>query len=275
MTEFECLPSRLPEFPHYLLTLDEVTSTNAIAKQRCAEFSEKALWTISARKQTAGYGRKGASWISDSPKNLYATFCLKKKIPFSPGLWSLWVGHCFCQTLKSAVKSNGSTSRELFVKWPNDICQIQGGELTKVGGILTEVMQGCILCGVGLNLGHAPPTVQADPAPGVLKAGHMGLSVSVVPDIYAAFYDLAATLEFDPMSSIVSQLKDVTLSLVNGMREHELQWFWVSGLSKAGAEPRSLSIEDILSNTGGLKVRFGDGKVQELLHGSLYAEKIT
>src|ERR1700712_3772231 len=57
-----------------LIALDEIGSTNTEAMTLARGGETGPLW-ITARRQSAGRGRRGRAWISE-PGNLYATFLL-------------------------------------------------------------------------------------------------------------------------------------------------------------------------------------------------------
>ena len=54
-----------------IIDLDEIDSTNTEAMRRIAAGERGPLW-ITAKVQTAGKGRSGRAWVSDSG-NLYAS----------------------------------------------------------------------------------------------------------------------------------------------------------------------------------------------------------
>ena len=62
-----------------LISLDEVGSTNAEAFARARAGERGPLW-ITARRQTAGRGRRGRTWVSE-PGNLYASLLLTDPAP--------------------------------------------------------------------------------------------------------------------------------------------------------------------------------------------------
>lgn len=250
-------------FQCYLVELPEVDSTQLEAKRRCAQFKGEGVWLIESGIQTAGYGRKGARWWSESAQNYYATFCVKKKGKLVPGLWSLGVAARLVQALRNLLSD---PNEHVFVKWPNDVCLLKQGEVQKVGGILTEVHQEYLLCGVGINLGGRPP-IEENFMLGIMKAGHLGLAKSsVVTDIRTTLYEIAKTYAFEEESLWASPVVE---SIASEMKRLPLQWYV---LQRHGSL-QSVEILEIVADTGAIHLRFGDGHVQMLVNGSLYAQK--
>ena len=96
---------------------------------------------IIADEQSGGRGRRGNEWISPIG-NLYMTFIVKpddeqmKALPFLCAL-----------AVQQALKNE-----DVKLKWPNDVLY-QG---RKMGGVLIEREQNAALCGIGVNVAHAP-----------------------------------------------------------------------------------------------------------------------
>ncbi|MFW9889147.1 MAG: biotin--[acetyl-CoA-carboxylase] ligase [Candidatus Thorarchaeota archaeon] len=141
-----------------LIVLDEVGSTNAVAKQHVLEGESEGLVVV-ADKQTQGRGRYNRVWVS--PKgSLYLSIVLQPRIneSLSP-LLGLLMG---CASASAIMKMGVIPVR---LKWPNDI--LVGRK--KIGGILSElVMDGeqvkGVVLGVGINQNVAredfPPEVR-------------------------------------------------------------------------------------------------------------------
>ena len=139
-----------------IIELDDVSSTNTEALRRAGEGERGPVWII-ARRQSAGRGRAGRSWVSVEG-NLAATLLL------SPGCGmsqlhqlSLLTGVVVHDGLAElAGGSQGASASGLRLKWPNDILL---GE-AKLGGILIEstTIGGQIVAavGIGVNIAEAP-----------------------------------------------------------------------------------------------------------------------
>lgn len=126
------------EFGRNLLMFDEVTSTNIIAKEN-SKFPEGTVFL--AESQTNGRGRLGREWKSAKGEGLWFSILLKPDIlPDRVSLITLVAGMAVCRAL----------GNKYFIKWPNDI--VADGK--KVCGILTELSDGNVICGIGINVNH-------------------------------------------------------------------------------------------------------------------------
>lgn len=135
-------------FPDSLqVRLGEVDSTNEEAR-RMAIRGAKEGTVIIADTQTAGRGRRGRSWYSDSSGSLYLSILLRPG--FSPDRASMI-------TLVAALAVSQAIEEvcglEAAIKWPNDLVLSR----KKVCGILTELYltEGKIdslIVGIGINV---------------------------------------------------------------------------------------------------------------------------
>lgn len=124
---------------------ETVTSTNDYAKDGIAKgVAEGALYT--ARHQTQGRGRRGASW-SDAPgESALMSFVLYPPFPLEDA-WLL--SFTAALATSDAIRSLGATPA---IKWPNDI--ILAGR--KVAGVLVETARAAnesygAVVGIGVN----------------------------------------------------------------------------------------------------------------------------
>lgn len=114
-------------------------------------------FSVVAKTQTNGRGRRGRKWISKSG-NLFATFVIeieKKYLSFLPFSVSL--------SVYNALRKFSVFSSQLSLKWPNDVLL----NSQKIGGILLEIIDtrydnneqenAVIAVGIGLNT-HTAPT---------------------------------------------------------------------------------------------------------------------
>ena len=124
----------------------EVDSTNAEARRLSKEGAESGL-VVTAKKQTAGKGRRGRSWESPADENLYFSVLLKPTIaPEKAPMLTLVMAY-------SVAKALQKEDIQVLIKWPNDL--VLSGQ--KVCGILTEMnLSGTqvedVIVGVGLNV---------------------------------------------------------------------------------------------------------------------------
>jgi BirA family transcriptional regulator, biotin operon repressor / biotin---[acetyl-CoA-carboxylase] ligase len=136
-----------------LLSLDEVGSTNAEAFARARAGEHGPLW-ITARRQTAGRGRRGRAWVSE-PGNLYASLLLTDPAPPQRAAeLSLVAALAVHDALAERAAILGP---RLTLKWPNDVLC----DGAKLAGILVEGegLAGrplAVVIGIGVNCAHHP-----------------------------------------------------------------------------------------------------------------------
>ena len=124
----------------------EVDSTNAEARRLSVEGAESGL-VVTAKKQTAGKGRRGRSWESPADENLYFSILLRPSLePEKAPMLTLVMAY-------SVAKSLQKEDIQVLIKGPNDL--VCSGK--KVCGILTEMnLSGTqiedVIVGVGLNV---------------------------------------------------------------------------------------------------------------------------
>jgi BirA family transcriptional regulator, biotin operon repressor / biotin---[acetyl-CoA-carboxylase] ligase len=135
-----------------LVHLEEVDGTNAEAMRRVLTGEGGPLW-VTADRQTAGRGRSGRAWTSQTG-NLFASFVVTIDCPpATAAQLSLVAGVAVIDALRDAGDVPG-----LRLKWPNDILV----DKAKTGGILVESTsrpgrKGTVaVVGIGLNLAGAP-----------------------------------------------------------------------------------------------------------------------
>ena len=132
-----------------LIAHDVLESTNVEALRLARQGERGPLW-ITARRQTAGRGRRGRSWISE-PGNLYATLLLTE-----PGPIEHWPQLSFVAALAThdaIVEVAPDLAVLLAIKWPNDIL-LEGA---KVAGVLIEgEASDAVAVGIGVNCANHP-----------------------------------------------------------------------------------------------------------------------
>ena len=140
-----------------LLRFDSIASTNTEALEQARRGAAEGLCVV-AKRQTAGRGRHGRTWVSETNAGLYCTIVLRPRIEnkFFPLL-----------TLMSAV-AVCDVLTELFnlrpdIKWANDVLINE----KKICGILAEMAEtklgAAIVVGIGINLTNQnfPPEIAA------------------------------------------------------------------------------------------------------------------
>ena len=98
---------------------------------------------VLANEQTAGLGRLGRSWISEPEDGIYCSVLLRLPLPLSSmPVASLLVG------LAAAGAIHKSANLVCDLRWPNDVLINE----RKVAGILTHLVDGCVVAGIGINV---------------------------------------------------------------------------------------------------------------------------
>jgi BirA family biotin operon repressor/biotin-[acetyl-CoA-carboxylase] ligase len=145
-----------------LVTFDAVSSTNAEALQIARAGGRTPQWVV-ARRQTAGRGRRGRTWVSE-PGNLYASLLLIDPSPMDRAAeLSLVAGLALHDAIAGRVP--GLAAR-LKLKWPNVLLI----DRNKLAGILFEGVGSAVIIGIGENCIHHPSGTQY-PATDLAAAG--------------------------------------------------------------------------------------------------------
>lgn len=130
--------------------LDEVDSTN-LECRRLAEQGAQSGAVVLARAQSAGRGRRGRSFQSESDLGMYLSVMLRPEEDMQTlSNLTAWVAVAVCDGVEACT---GVRPR---IKWINDL--ILGDK--KLGGILTELglKDGAVdhvVVGIGLNVNHS------------------------------------------------------------------------------------------------------------------------
>ena len=170
-----------------VLRLEEVDSTNAEARRRAEAGEAGPLW-ITARRQTAGRGRRGRQWETGAG-NLAATLLTTTRKPPAEA-----AELAFVAALAAADLALAHAPEPLVrLKWPNDVL-VDG---RKVSGVLIE--SGArpdgrlwLAVGVGVNLQRAPVAAER---PATALADHLrpGMTAPLSPeaalDVLARAFD--------------------------------------------------------------------------------------
>lgn len=168
-----------------VLILDDTDSTNAEARRRAEAGERGPLW-IAARRQSAGRGRRGREWTSETG-NLFATLLTTtSRSPAEAAQVTFIAALAVADLLDAFVAPSLVT-----IKWPNDV--LLDGH--KVSGVLVESGAHAdgglwLAVGIGVNLAHAPDDTER---PATAMARHLRADVAYPPSIEAAAGVLAET----------------------------------------------------------------------------------
>jgi BirA family biotin operon repressor/biotin-[acetyl-CoA-carboxylase] ligase len=160
-----------------LITLDTIGSTNEEAL-RLARAGEPAPLWITAQRQTAGRGRRGRTWVSETG-NLYASLLLSD--PSTPDRFPE-LSFVAALALHDAVTARipGLAGR-VALKWPNDLLI----DRNKFAGILIEGEGAAVVIGIGVNCAHHPDGTE-HPATDLAAAGVRATPESLFTHLSAA-----------------------------------------------------------------------------------------
>lgn len=134
------------------ILLSAVPSTNAEAESLVKAGSPEGTCVI-AEAQTAGRGREGRSWHSPAGAGVFLSFVVRPgDIPQDRWTWlSLVAGLAARDAIRAACRV------PVDLKWPNDLMVISAmcggsGGTRKLGGVLSEVIDGAVILGIGINV---------------------------------------------------------------------------------------------------------------------------
>ena len=102
--------------------------------------------------QTAGKGRHGRQWVAPAGTSVLASVMLHP--PPERHLPEL----SLVAALATAEAIEGATGLTLQIKWPNDVMLNR----RKVGGILCELSDGAVVCGIGINVNQTRDELPLD-----------------------------------------------------------------------------------------------------------------
>ncbi len=175
---------------HNIILMDEVISSNTVAKQYASENAKEGTVVI-AKRQTSGRGRMGRTFISNKENGLYMSIILRPDISVQESVYITVMG---ALAVTKAIEE--TSNKKCGIKWVNDIFI----EEKKVCGILTEAsvnfenasLEYAVL-GIGVNV--VPPK---DGFPDEIKdiAGSIffdapkGYKVRLCAQIINNFFDL-------------------------------------------------------------------------------------
>jgi BirA family biotin operon repressor/biotin-[acetyl-CoA-carboxylase] ligase len=178
---------------------EELDSTNAEARRRAEVGQGGPVW-ITARRQTAGRGRRGRAWSTETG-NLAATLLTTTDVTAAEAAQLSFVAALAACDLADACLGPGAAR----LKWPNDVLVFG----RKAVGILVESGSRpdgrlWLAVGVGVNLAHAPADTER---PATSFAEHMAApppkpadAVEILATRFESWRRLWATQGFAPIS---------------------------------------------------------------------------
>ena len=245
--------------PAPLVILDEIDSTLSEAR-RLAEAGEVGPKWIIARRQTAGRGRRGRSWV-DKPGNLAATLLIRVHASPREAAQATFIAALAVADLLDVFVSPALVS----IKWPNDVL-LDG---RKACGILVEsgahASGGLWLAvGIGVNLAHAPEGTEKASAAIAEKlredlafAPPVAAAAEILAETFAVWWGRWQTMGFEPVLDAWTS----RLTGLNGPCTARLDNETIEGLAE-GVEP-----------DGALRLRLADGSVRLISAGDVFFGK--
>jgi BirA family biotin operon repressor/biotin-[acetyl-CoA-carboxylase] ligase len=232
---------------------DELDSTSAEARRRAEAGEGGPVW-ITAARQTAGRGRRGRAWSTETG-NLAATLLTTTDAPPAEAAQLSFVAALAAADLADACIGPGAAR----LKWPNDVLVFG----KKAVGILVE--SGArpdgrlwLAVGIGVNLAHAPTAVDR---PATAFAEHMASpppdplnALDILATRFEAWRGLWATQGFPPIAEGWTA------------RAHGL-----GAACEARLPNRTLSgIAEGLDPDGALRLRLHDGALERITAGDVF-----
>jgi len=185
--------------PPPIESLDEIDSTNAEARRRAEAGARGPVW-ITAKRQTAGRGRRGRSWETGEG-NLAATLLMVTDRPAAEAAQLSFVAALAVADLASAYVPASLVT----LKWPND--PLIAGK--KTAGILVESgahPAGGLWLAVGIGVNLATPPEHTD-RPATAFSEHMVapppspiLALSRLVEAFEQWRELWERLGFAPIA---------------------------------------------------------------------------
>lgn len=141
-----------------LFLFDTTTSTNTNAKDHAQAGERGPAWFV-AHEQTAGYGRRGRSWIAPRG-NLTASFLVTLDVPPAVAATLGFVAGAAVQralqSISAEATARGVAAIDFTLKWPNDVLA-NGSKMVGIGLEAHAMPAGlAVVVGIGVNNIAAP-----------------------------------------------------------------------------------------------------------------------
>jgi BirA family transcriptional regulator, biotin operon repressor / biotin---[acetyl-CoA-carboxylase] ligase len=233
--------------------LEEIDSTNAEARRRAEAGARGPLW-ITAKRQTAGRGRRGRGWETGAG-NLAATYLAHTAKPPAEAAQVSFVAALAVADLAAAYVPASLVT----LKWPND--PLIAGR--KAAGILIESgphPDGGLWLAIGCGVNLATPPESAD-RPATAFAEHMR---APPPQPLEALETLAAS--FERWRDVWERLGFPPIAEAWTTRAHGLGEPCTARLP---AETIT-GVAEGLDPDGALRLRTGPGKVRRITAGDVF-----
>lgn len=238
-----------------LVYRDEVGSTNDLARQLAARGASHGTIVV-ARRQSAGRGRRGRSWLDVEGDQVFLSLILRPALPPERASELTLLS---AVAVAEALEANGVAPQ---LKWPNDL----EVEDRKLGGILSEMSTDSdgklesVVVGIGINV-NAP--AEAFPDEVRLRATSVQVATGSTGSCAAI------------IASICERLEE-WLVLHDVMGFEAVLDSWRARSSTIDAEVRVLvdgqaisGVAEDLDSDGSLLVRDAGGKIHRIFSGEV------
>jgi BirA family biotin operon repressor/biotin-[acetyl-CoA-carboxylase] ligase len=131
--------------------------------------------------QTSGRGRQGRPWVDVAGKSLLLSLLLRPPAGTPTHQLALVAGLAVAEAVEERRDAAG-------IKWPNDVL-LEG---RKVAGVLLEASEGCVVCGIGVNVAQREEELPIGTA---VPAGSLLGLTGTAPDRAALLVSLLEILE--------------------------------------------------------------------------------
>lgn len=232
---------------------DELDSTNAEARRRAEGGQGGPVW-ITAGRQTAGRGRRGRAWSTETG-NLAATLLTTTDVPAAEAAQLSFVAALAACDLADTCLGAGAAR----LKWPNDVLVFG----RKAVGILVESGARAdgglwLAVGIGVNLAHAPTDTER---PATSFAEHMAGppprpvdAIEILAAKFESWRKLWATQGFSPIARAWTER-----AIGLGQR------------CEARLPNRTLSgVAEGMDEAGALRLRLDDGALERITAGDVF-----
>jgi BirA family transcriptional regulator, biotin operon repressor / biotin---[acetyl-CoA-carboxylase] ligase len=241
----------VPDHPP-IAAYDELDSTNAEARRRAEAGEGGPVW-ITAARQTAGKGRRGRAWSTETG-NLAATLLMTTEASPADAAQLSFVAALAAADLVDAHLGAGAAR----LKWPNDVL-IAG---RKAVGVLLESGSRAggglwLAVGVGVNLAHAPDDLER---PATALADHM-----TTPPAPLEALEILAT-SFERRRQVWTSRGFAAIAAAWTARAQGL-----GERCEARLASRTLAgVAEGLDPDGALRLRLDDGRVERITAGDVF-----
>jgi BirA family transcriptional regulator, biotin operon repressor / biotin---[acetyl-CoA-carboxylase] ligase len=236
----------------------QVSSTNDVACHLAQEGAVEGTLVLS-EEQTSGRGRLGRSWFSQKNLGIYLSLILRPPVkPLHAPVFNLAAAVAVSKVIEQACNLAAD------IKWPNDIL-ING---KKCCGILTEMSADLdqikyLVVGIGINVNHPvfPKFLQGQASSLFLEGGRRFSRIEII-------------------LALLKNLEDLYLEFQEKGRESILQQ-WMERSSFSCGKEVSVDLGDRqvhgttlgLGREGTLRVKLGDGQIEEIMTGDVVVWK--